>query len=147
MIKAKNKQWGKGVYGIVSFFVACAVCTCFLNTAAAAERDHKLVVLKSDYTAISPDPLKVKQGTTIIWINEGNEPCSIIFKTKIGIACTNPVNFYADLFGHYETGQILPGATASICFLRKGTYEYEVKRMIGEEKPVEKTLPGTVMVE
>jgi plastocyanin len=112
-----------------------------------AEEGHALVVLKGDFQAISPDPLKVKQGTTIIWVNEGKEPISILIKTKVGIACKNPVNFFADLFGYYETGQVLTGATASICFIEKGKYEYEVKRMVGKEKPVEKILPATIIVE
>jgi plastocyanin len=115
--------------------------------ARAAEAGHALIVLKSDMAAVSPDPLKVKQGTTIIWVNECKEPVSIIIKTKVGIACKNPVNFYADLFGHYETRQILTGATASICFIDKGKFEYEVKRMIGQDQPVEKILPATIIVE
>lgn len=117
------------------------------SVARAAEEGHALIVLKGDMMAISPDPLKVKQGTTIIWVNECKEPVSIVIKTKVGIACKNPVNFYADLFGNYETGQILNGATASICFIDKGKFEYEVKRMLGKDNPVEKTLPGTIIVE
>jgi hypothetical protein len=52
-----------------------------------------------------------------------------------------------NLSGHYETGQIVNGATARICFFDKGKFKYEVKRMIGKETPVEKILPGTVIVE
>src|SRR5512137_127591 len=130
--------------GIFVLLVMVAVLLTGLSPAVtAAEDGHALVVLKGDFQAISPDPLKVKQGTTIIWVNECKEPVSIIIKTKVGIACKNPVNFYADLFGHYETGQILTGATASICFIDKGKFEYEVKRMIGQDQPVEKILPAT----
>jgi hypothetical protein len=133
------------------FWILLVIGAVVLNGLApaltVAEEEHALIVLKGDFQAISPDPLKVKQGTTIIWVNEGKEPISILIKTKVGIACKNPVNFYADLFGYYETGQVLPGATASICFIDKGKFEYEVKRMIGKEKPVEKILPATVIVE
>jgi plastocyanin len=133
------------------FFVLLVMGTVLLTgltpALTTAEEGHALVVLKGDFQAISPDPLKVKQGTTVIWVNEGKEPVSILIKTKVGIACKNPVNFYNDLFGYYETGQVLPGATASICFIDKGKYEYEVKRMIGKEKPVEKILPATIIVE
>ena len=139
------------VYQKKSFFVLLVMGTVLLiglsAAARAAEEGHALIVLKSDMVAVSPDPLKVKQGTTIIWVNECKEPVSIIIKTKVGIACKNPVNFYADLFGHYETGQILTGATASICFIDKGKFEYEVKRMIGQDQPVEKILPATIIVE
>lgn len=132
---------GVAVVALCGFYLR-ALCTVL-----AAEEGHALVILKSDMRAVTPDPLKLKQGATVIWINEGTEPVSIKIKTKVGIACKNPVNFYADIFGYYETGQILSGATASICFIHKGKYEYEVKRVIGEDKPVEKILPATIVVE
>jgi len=132
---------------IVMLVMGAVLITALAPAVIVAEEGHALVVLKGDFQAITPDPLKVKQGTTIIWVNEGKEPISILIKTKVGIACKNPVNFYADLFGYYETGQVLPGATASICFIDKGKFEYEVKRMIGKEKPVEKILPATIIVE
>jgi len=132
---------GAAVVALCGFF--CGHCV----PVWAAEQGHALVILKGDMLAVTPDPLKVKQGATVIWVNEGTEPVSIKIKTKVGIACKNPVNFYADIFGYYETGQILSGATASICFIHKGKYEYEVKRVIGEDKPVEKILPATIVVE
>jgi hypothetical protein len=139
------------VYQKKGFFVllvmGAVLLTGLVPAVTAAEDGHALIVLKSDFKAISPDPLKVKQGTSIIWVNESKEPVSINIKTKVGIACKNPVNFYGDLFGHYETGQIPSGATASICFIQKGKFEYEVKRMIGGDNPVEKILAATIIVE
>jgi hypothetical protein len=80
-----------------SFFVLLAIGTVLLiglsAAARAAEAGHALIVLKGDMAAVSPDPLKVNQGTTIIQVNECKEPVSIIIKTKVGIACKNPVNF------------------------------------------------------
>jgi plastocyanin len=143
-----NRVTGYRKKGFFVLLVMGTVLLTSLNPAlTTAEDGHALIVLKGDFQAISPDPLKVKQGTTVIWVNEGKEPVSILIKTKVGIACKNPVNFYNDLFGYYETGQVLPGATASICFIDKGKFEYEVKRMIGKEKPVEKILQATVIVE
>ena len=132
---------------IVLLVMGAVLITALAPAVIVAEEGHALVVLKGDFQTITPDPLKVKQGTTIIWVNEGKEPISILIKTKVGIACKNPVNFYNDLFGYYETGQVLPGATASICFIDKGKFEYEVKRIIGKDKPVEKILPATIIVE
>ena len=63
------------------------------------------------------------------------------------IGCKSLVNFYVDLFGDYETGQIHPGATASICFIDKGKFKYEVIRLIGQDKPVEKVLHASIIVE
>ena len=113
----------------------------------AAEDGHALIVIKSDMMAISPDPLKVKKGTTIIWVNEGTEPVSITIKASGAIGCKRLVNFYTDIFGDYETGQIHPGATASICFIDKGKFKYEVIRLIGQDKPVEKVLHASIIVE
>ena len=80
-----------------SFFVLLAIGTVLLiglsAAARAAEAGYALIVLKGDMAAVSPDPLKVNQGTTIIQVNECKEPVSIIIKTKVGIACKNPVNF------------------------------------------------------
>jgi hypothetical protein len=147
MDKAKKGRVKKLLSIAASFIMVCSVGAVFLSAAAAEEPHHKLIVLTSDQQAIKPDPMRLKQGATAMWLNTGKEPITIIFKTKIGIACKAPVNFYGDLSGHYETNQIVNGATASICFIDKGKFEYEVKRMIGKETPVEKILPGTVIVE
>jgi hypothetical protein len=44
------------------------------------------------------------------------------------------MNFYSDLLGFYETTPVPQGGTASICFIEEGTYEYEVKRLMGKDK-------------
>jgi plastocyanin len=135
----------------LGFFILLVIGTVLLiglsSCSRVAEDGHALIVIKSDMTAISPDPLKVKRGTTVIWVNDGKEPVSISIKTSGGIGCKSLVNFYADLFGDYETGQILPGAISSICFIDKGKFNYEVKRLIGKDKPVEKVLRASIIVE
>ncbi len=150
MRKAQRTTVRKELYSaalLTLLVMVGSVIAIFVNAAVAEEPQHRLIVLNSDQQAVTPDPFKVKPGTTIIWINYGKEPVTIIFKTKIGMACKAPVNFHADLFGHYETGQIQHGATASICFIDKGKFAYEVKRIIGKERPVEKILPATIVVE
>jgi plastocyanin len=112
-----------------------------------AEDGHALIVIKGDMMDISPDPIKVKKGTTIIWVNKGKEPVSITMKSSGTIGCKSLINFYMDLFGDYETGQIHPGATASICFVQKGKFKYEVKRLSGQDKPVEKVMHASIIVE
>jgi len=139
------------VYQKNGFFVLLFMGTVLLiwlsSCNRTAEDGHALIVIKSNMMDISPDPLKVKQGTTIIWVNEGKEPVSITIKASGMIGCKSLVNFYVDLFGDYETGQIHPGATASICFIQKGKFNYEVKRLIGQDKPVEKVLHASIIVE
>ena len=105
------------------------------------------VILKREPAGISPKTLEIKLGTTIVWLNAGQEPITIQFIDKLGIACKAPVNFHSDLFGHYETNLIETGATASICFIYKGTYSYEVKRLIPKEQgdPVEEIATGSIV--
>ena len=88
------------------------------------------IILKREPAGISPKTLKVKLGTTIVWFNAGEEPITVNFIDKLGVACKAPVNFHSDLFGHYETSTIERGGTASICFIFQGEYAYEVKRLI-----------------
>ncbi len=105
------------------------------------------VILKREPFGISPRNLKVKLGTTIVWLNAGQEPITIQFIDKLGVACKAPVNFHSDLFGYYESNLIEKGETASICFIFKGTYSYEVRRLIPQEQadPVEEIVTGTII--
>ncbi len=105
------------------------------------------VVLKGDPESITPVKATVKQGTTIAWLNMGPGPATIKFITKLGLACAAPSNFYGDLLGYYETTPIVEGATASICFIMAGEYEYEVRRISGgtTEKPLEVISKGKVI--
>ena len=146
----------KKCYLLLSFvllFIVGTFVPTFKDTAFAEEiipkPAIKTVLMKREPAGISPNPLKVKVGTTIVWFNHDPEPITIKFTTKLGIACKAPVNFYADLFGYYETGKIPQGGTASICFIFKGNYEYEVKRIVskGKEKPLEEISDGLIIAE
>jgi hypothetical protein len=130
------------------FLVVGILCATVVDVAAADEQAHSMVILKKEPEGASPKTLKVKVGNTAIWINYDPNPVSIRFKTKIGIACREPVNFYADLFGFYETTGIPQGGIASLCFIYKGTYDYEVRRLAGKgEQRFEEVSAGQVIVE
>jgi len=117
------------------------------GTPASAAEQAQIITLKGESGIISPDSVKVKLGTTVVWYNSGPGPAKIVFTTKIGIACSVPVNFYADLFGHYESAAIPVGGTASICFIGEGEYEYTVTRMVskGKDQPVEASAKGKII--
>jgi hypothetical protein len=133
--------------------------SCFLLTGTLAIfHDHpyvfampqekiETVILKREPVGISPKTLEIKLGTTIVWLNAGQEPITIQFIDKLGVACKAPVNFHSDLFGHYETNLIETGGTASICFIFKGTYSYEVRRLIPNEQgdPIEEIATGRIV--
>ncbi len=146
-----------GTKGFVILIVALCFVGATLSTVQstppaekqAAKEEIKTVTLKKEPVGISPNPLKVKLGTTIVWINSDPEPVTIKFIQKLGVACKVPVNFYSDLFGYYETSPIPQGATASICFIFQGEYDYEVKRVVEKlpDKPVEEISMGKIIAE
>ncbi len=117
------------------------------GTPASAAEQAQIITLKGESGIISPDSVKVKLGTTVVWYNSGPGPAKIVFTTKIGIACSVPVNFYADLFGHYESAAIPVGGTASICFIGEGEYDYTVTRMVskGKDQPIEASAKGKII--
>ena len=108
------------------FFLVCTLSPILKSNAFAEEKVSeeviKTIILKKEPAGISPKTLKVKVGTTIVWLNSDPGAVTIKFVDKLGIACKAPVNFYSDLWGYYETGKIPEGATASICFIYKGEY-------------------------
>ena len=142
------KKWYR-VASCITLFVLCAFSLTPGNTAQAEEKTVaetiKTVILKAEPEGISPNPLKVKLGTTIVWFNGAPEPVTIKFIDKLGIACKAPVNFYSDLWGYYETSGIPQGGTASICFIYKGEYKYEVRRLVTEKgKQSEQISAGSI---
>lgn len=137
-------------------FTTCLAAAIILFTAyaisGAAEKSAaepiSTIILKHEPDSITPLNLKVKIGTTIVFLNNESGPVTIKFLEKLGIACKAPVNFYADLFGNYETAAIPQGGTASLCFIYNGTYKYEVKRLITvQDKASEQIATGTITAE
>ena len=119
----------------------------YLAVSAMPQDKIETIMLKREPAGISPVTLKIKLGTTIVWFNAGQEPVTVNFLDKLGVACKAPVNFHSDLFGHYETSPIEKGGTASICFIFKGEYSYEVKRLIPGEQgnPTEEISTGLII--
>jgi plastocyanin len=136
------------LFALVLSFVVVGTFLSFAVSPALAGETAQLITLKGDAgTIISPESVKVKLGTTVVWYNSGPGPVKIEFTTKIGLACSVPVNFYADLFGHYESAAIPESGTASICFIGEGEYDYTVKRTVkkGTAEPVEVVSKGKII--
>ena len=126
------------VFMVVSHDPACA-------EDAKPTEQVSMIKMQQEPEGITPTSLKVKLGTTIVWVNSDPGDVTIKFLDKLGIACKVPVNFHADIWGNYETGAIPEGGTASICFIYKGTYRYEVKRLVEKDgKPGEEIQTGTI---
>jgi hypothetical protein len=107
---------------------------------------HKIILSNSD-EGISPNPVSLKKGDTVVWYNTDKEPVVISFIQKLGIVCSPIINFYADLSGSYKTAALPLGGTASLCFIKQGEYEFEVKRILNPDKrPKEQVVKGKVIV-
>ncbi len=134
---------------ITSLFISAVFIFGIFQTALAGDLPCATgpTIITLDGDTIAPDTLRVKLGNTIIWLNKGPGPATIKFTTRIGLACAAPVNFYADLLGNYETTQIPPNGTASICLIEEGDYHYEVRRLksIDDKAPVEFIKTGKVI--
>ena len=131
---------------IISFLVVGTVLSFSVSPALSGEA-VQLITLKGEAGTVSPESLKAKLGTTVVWYNNGPGPVTIKFTTRLGIACSAPVNFFADMFGNYESSAIPEGGTASICFIGEGEYSYTVRWLVskGKEKPVEVTSGGKII--
>ena len=131
---------------IISFLVVGTVLSFSVSPALSGDA-VQLITLKSEHGTVSPESLKAKLGTTVVWYNNGPGPVTIKFTTRLGMACSAPVNFYADMFGNYESVAIPEGGTASICFIGEGEYIYTVRWLVskGKEKPVEVTSGGKII--
>ncbi len=115
--------------------------------AAEKPEQHITVAVKKLPYGLSINPVMVKRGEPIIWVNHDPEPMKIKILTKIELACS-PVNFYADLLGYFESILIGKHMVASICILDKGEYTYEVHRSVKlGDKVNEEVLPGKIIVE
>lgn len=88
-----------------------------------------IITLQDPPAGIMPEKSEITRDQTIVFFNSGTGPASVKFITKLGLACAAPVNFYADLSGYYESTLIAEKATASICLIREGEYEFEVRRL------------------
>jgi hypothetical protein len=119
---------------------ACLLVLCALGMLAAVStataESYGMVKITKMPDGLNPRDITIKTGQKVIWFNEETEPCKIKITSKVGLACAVPDNFYADLFGYYESAVIPRSGIAGICFLEKGTYLYEVRRVVGGNEEI-----------
>ena len=101
-------------------------------------------------SGIVPQKVKIKAGTTVIWINEANTTLFIEFITKqVTMACKSPIHFVVDEDGTFASNRIPMGAVASLCFIEKGEYVYKVRRATPKPTPAPQlqVFTGNIIVE
>jgi plastocyanin len=127
---------------IVVLFTSALLLALYVPPAAAGS--YVMVKITKMPDGINPREITIKQGQKVIWFNEEAVPCKIKITSKVGLACSVPDNFYADLFGYYESATIPQSGIAGICFLEKGVYHYEIRRVV---KGTEEISTGKITVE
>jgi len=143
---------------------ACAVCVCLslfavcsaqAQTAAKVAPEAKItghkVIQINKIEGLDPKLVVVKQGTTIIWMNQSESIAEIQFTGKaVTVACKNPTHFVVDEDGSFVSDRIPQGAVASLCFVEKGTFNYVLKRGPRSNAPVPtdpKDVSGSIVVD
>ena len=69
---------------------------------------------------------------------------------QVTLACKSPTNFVVGEDGSFISNRIPQGAVASLCFIDKGTYNYELRRgprTTASVKTDQPTVHGTIVVE
>ncbi|MBI3988920.1 MAG: hypothetical protein HY347_04820 [candidate division NC10 bacterium] len=76
---------------------------------------------------ITPANIEINRGDTVIW-TAIDQPAMVYFSdgTPVKLACVAPTRFRLNEDGAYTSGMIPPGATASLCFVEPGTFDYAV---------------------
>ncbi len=132
-----------------------AVCSAQAQTDGKVVPEKKIeghkVVQINKVDGLDPKLVMVKAGTTVIWMNHSESIAEIQFRGKaVTLACKSPTHFIVDEDGSFVSNRIPPDAVASLCFIEKGTYNYEVKRGPRATAAVKTDLPvfsGTIVVE
>jgi plastocyanin len=110
--------------------VVLALAVTGLALVASAQHEKmtgksKMIIITEG--AISPKTATIPKGTTVIWLNNANGNVNIFFAKgkEVEAVCAAPTRFALDADGKYNSGAIPRGATASICFLEAGKYDYK----------------------
>jgi hypothetical protein len=128
---------------IVSLIILTACFTVFSATGLRAEdKQDKIVpeasiketkIIRLHYMGgITPPELTVKQGTTVVWVNDSRAMLEIQFEGKqVTVACKSPVHFNIDEKGSFISDRIPQDSVASLCFIEKGEYNYVARKAPG----------------
>ena len=142
----------------VVFVTLIMYTVCFFAITSSAEDVPKEIQLTTknifikNNRVLEPVSLNSSPGTTVVWINTSSFPVEIIFPgKKVSLSCGSPMNFNVDKEGAFHSAIIPRGGTASLCFIEKGTFAYEVESagtLLMEYGKRERTVSqGTVVIQ
>jgi len=126
---------------ILSLIVLAACFTlCSAAGLRAEDKKDKIVpdasiketkIIRLNYMGgITPPELTVKQGTTVVWVNDSRSMLELQFEGKqVTVACKSPVHFNIDEQGSFISDRIPQDSVASLCFIEKGEYNYVARKV------------------
>lgn len=141
---------------LIAFFIFFTLIITKGGLSRAEEKSEEIkidaVVVNIDINkGLSPALIAAKPGTTVIWVNNSRVPQEILFlDKKVVLSCGAPVNFYVGKDGAFESAKIPYASAASLCFIEKGKYEYEVRSsqtFYESYSPVKRELKGSIVIE
>lgn len=150
----------------VKIFSVIALAVCFslvsVYSVSAAAKEDKIVadaniketrIIRLHYMGgITPPELTVKQGTTVVWVNDSRAMIEIKFEGKqVTLACKSPVHFMVDDDGSFLSDRIPQDSVASLCFVEKGEFNYVARKAPGgsasEIRETVKEFKGKIIVQ
>ena len=143
-----RKKWLMAVISI-SLVIFCMSGPTFAAEEAELTVGVQVVNITTD-KGLSSATINAKRGTTVIWVNKTFVPQEMLFTDKkVVLSCNAPVNFFVGKERAYESGKIPFGGIASLCFIEKGTYEYEMrssKTFYETYSPIKRENKGSITI-
>jgi plastocyanin len=107
--------------------LTCSPAALSQDISSELKVEHRVVSIQEN-AGLVPSTVIIKRGTTVIWLNYSGEPNVIKFQNKkVTTACRSPINFFLADNGSYQSIPLKIGSVASLCFIEKGTFEYQIR--------------------
>jgi plastocyanin len=93
---------------------------------SGSNNSHKIIYINAE-RGIEPREVTVAKGTTVVWINNSDTRLQLKFTgQQVSLACAAPVNFSMDENNVFISTGIPLGGVASLCFVEKGEFKYQL---------------------
>lgn len=91
-------------------------------------------IVRLDPKGILPNAIRIKPGSTVIWLNSTRVFVAVVFSEgeAISVASQSPTRFFLAPDGTFTSNVFPPGAVASLAFVTPGIYRYFVSGVKGD---------------
>lgn len=132
--------------GILIFI--CSNIFSHIQPAYSEEVQEKHRVISLLPNEVKPAEVSICIGTTVVWVNEAPGMVEIQFTNteNMDTDCDSPIRFVRNLEGQFISDIIPFAGIASICFIKKGTFNYTAKRVTTDTKII-REYKGSIIVQ